>query len=281
MSSLENLHWRHLNSIRNYPFTDSSSLTLASGFIPQGWILDARVYARNCYKADDSAYIGRIVRGSSFIVLTFYSGQGDLLGEANVNFSSSNTFIPILLNGVSSGCIVVDPSFNSTVQALDEGEQTVDPDVARLVPSVCEYLPGPQVQSINDVSGAVLLRANEGIRATRLDESTIRIDIVGDPHFERYGCPEGANEAANDVLDVKSRFLENLQILHYLRLPSGNIAGPVLSTLKRKKDGSIVLALQSPTYASGNDAISLREARPAFRISTEGNTITFSLAGAS
>lgn len=281
MNSLESLHWRHLNSIRNYPFTDSSSLTLPNGFIPQGWIVDARVYARNCYKPDDSAYIGRIVRDPSFIVLTFYSGQGELLGEAKVEFTSSATFIPILLNGVSAGCLVVDPSFNSTIQSIEEGEQLLEPQVARLVPSVCEYLPGPQVQSINDVAGTVLLRANEGIRATRVDDSTIRIDIVGDPHFERYGCPEGANDAANDALDLKSRFLENLQILHYLRLPSGNIAGPVLSTLKRKKDGSIVLALESPTYAAANDAISFREARPAFRISTEGNTITFSLAGAS
>ena len=280
MNPLKSIEWRSLNGARNYPFTDSSTLSFDSGFIPQGWIVDARIYARNCYKNTNTAYVSKMLREASYIVLTISSDSDEILGEATIEFTSSSRNIPILLDGVYAGCLVIDTAGTSTIQSLAEGEVTLENTVARFVPSVCEYLPGPQVQAINDVSGELLFRANEGIRATRVDETTIRIDIVGDPHFERLGCPEGANDAANDVLDVKSRFLENLQILHYLRLPNGSVGGPVLSSLKRKKDGSIVLALDSPTYTGSSDPVAFREARPAFRISTAGNTITFSLAGA-
>jgi hypothetical protein len=281
MDKLRNLDWRNINSQRNYPFMDSATLTFSGGFIPQDWILDARVYARNLYQQASTPYVGTLVRTSTSVALRINSGSGELLGETVVPFTdpgtSQKSLFSVMDGDVVAGCVVIDPDKTYLLQSLDEGEYLLEPSVASFVPSVSEYLPGSQVQSLNGRSGAVTITGMEGIRVDKIDDSTIKISVVGDPHFNRYNCVEGVNDDANDALDLNGTFLSNLSIVHYYKIPSGQLVGPVVSRLKRKPDGSVVLSLKTTAFDPSQDT---RDLRPAFRISVSGSTITFSMAGA-
>lgn len=281
MNSLNSLEWRDLNAVRNYPFTDASSLTLANGFIPQTWILDARIYSNKSYEAAQTPYISKIIRDDLAISLVISSASGQEIGEAKVRLSQSDDSVPIVdSQGFVNGCVVIDPAGTALAQTLPEGETILQPSVARFVPQVCQYLPGPQVQTINAKYGDFTMRADAGIKLTALDSSTIKVDIVGDPHFNRYNCPQGQNDQTDDIIDLSSRFLKRLRVLHYVKSPSnGELVGPYKSSLTRKKDGSILLSLSTP-LSSGTNPVQIREARPAFRIQVLENTITLSLAGA-
>lgn len=277
MDTLNKLQWRNLNSNRNYPFTDASLLYFDDAFLPQSWIVDARIYARGNYSAPQSCYVSKLIRTAEGVALQVSAYDGVLLGEAKISFESAADLIPIMDAEVPAGCLVIDPARNSLLQAISEGEYELDSNVAQFVPSACEYLPASQVQSINDKSGTVTLTGNEGIQVIKVDASTIQINIVGDPHFNRYGCIQGQDDAANDALDLSATFLKKLSVLHYVKTPNGSLSGPFVSRLVKKDDGSIVLALKTRSFNSADETVELR---PAFRITTEGNTITFSMAGA-
>lgn len=279
MEPLSKLEWRNMNSQRNYPFMDGASLSFNDAFIPQSWILDARIYARNNYSEQGGCYLSKLIRGSEVIALQFKTKSGVLLGEAKIKFSDNTTdLIPIYDGAVVAGCIVIDPIRNSLMQAISEGEYEFASTVAPLVPSVCEYLPAAQVQSLNDKAGAVTITGNDGIQVVRLDSSTIQINIVGDPHFNRHNCVTGMNEDANAALDLSGIFLKNVKVVHYIKNAQGQFLGPVISNLSKKQDGSISLVLQAQTF---DPAMDTRDLRPAFRITAEKNTLTFSMAGAS
>jgi hypothetical protein len=280
MNSLNSLEWRDLNAIRNYPFTDESNLSFANGFIPQTWILDARIYSNKSYEAAQTPYISKIIRDDLAISLAISSASGQEIGEAKVRLSLPDESIPIVdSQGFVNGCIVINTVSTGLAQTLPEGETVLQPSVARFLPHVCQYLPGPQVQTINAKYGDFTMRADAGIKLTALDSSTIKVDIIGDPHFNRYNCPTGQTPQTDDIIDLSSRFLKKLRVLHYIKNSSGQIIGPYKSSLTRKQDGSILLSLSTPLSPSGSP-VEIRETRPAFRIQVSENTITLSLAGA-
>ena len=84
MDSIRNLTWRNINASRNYPFSDSSTLSFDEGFLPQDWIVDGRVYARNQYLEQACPYVSKLTRTSAQVALQVSSGSGQLLGEAVV-----------------------------------------------------------------------------------------------------------------------------------------------------------------------------------------------------
>ena len=279
MDNLNYLPWRNLNSERNYPFTDSSTLLLPDAVLPQSWILDARIYAAGNYMEQGCPYISRLVRSAASVALQVSSFSGNILGEALVLFGdevSEDGVFPLLKDERVAGCLVLDTDKSYLMQSLDEGEYLLDSSVASFLPCVCEYLPGPQVTSLNGLSGNLILTGGEGIKVDKLDSSTIKISIVGDPHFNRYNCVEGSNDDANDALDLNGVFLNNLTVVHYVKGSTGQMLGPVISRLKKKPDGSVVLALKTPFFDPAQDT---RDLRPAFRISVQGSSITFSMAG--
>jgi len=291
MNSLNNLGWRNLNSMRNYPFTDSSTLSMNSLFLPQTWILDARVYCNNSYEATETPYISKIIKTELLISLVISSSNGEEIGEAKVFLNKTDDSIKIAdSKGFTNGCIVIDPNSTALAQALPDGETELVPSVARFLPHVCQYLPGPQVQSINGKHGNIELVAEVGVKLTAVSHesssstehtSTIRIDLIGDPHFTRYNCITGANDQTDDIFELSSRFLKRLKVLHYVKSPStGQITGPYKSSLKRKKNGSIMLALSTPLSDPSGTTVEIREARPSFRIQVSDNKITLNLAGA-
>lgn len=278
MNNLEYLEWRTLNASRNYPFTDSSTLSFNGKFLPQSWIVDARIYIRENYQEPKPCYVSKIVRAEAAVSLQVSSSSGVVLGEASMSLQEDDFVdtIAIKYGSLITGCLVVDPSKISIMEAMEEGEYSLDSSVASFVPSVCEYLPADQVQSMNGKSGKLTLTGNEGIRVDRLDASTIKISIVGDPHFTRYNCVSGVNEDASAALDLNGMFLKNLTVVHYVKNSQNQIVGPVVSRLKQKADGSVVLALKTTEFDPAADT---REMRPAFRITSQGNTLTFSMAG--
>ena len=120
------------------------------------------------------------------------------------------------------------------------------------------------------------LTGNEGIKVERLNGTTIKISILGDPHFTRYECVVDPASAPAEVLDLNGVFLKNLTIVHYVKSAAGALLGPFVSKLKQKPDGSVVLALKTKEFEVGS---SEPDMRPAFRITTEGNSLIFSMAG--
>lgn len=282
MESPNALPWNDLNRIRNYPFTDNSTLAFSGGFLPQQLILDARIYIRGNYQQTLPPYISKLVKNDEYVELTISNGSGDIIGVATLA-SSSSTGIPDLATTkmytiisadlVPAGCLIINVVTLSSLYSFESGEYDLDPTTATFLVSCCEYLPGDQVQSINDLSGAVTLTAYEGVELTRIEPNTIKISIVGDPHFNRYDCVTGTNTTATTVLELGALFMKQLKVVHYVKNSAGVLVGPYLSKLTKKPDGSIVLAL------STSESATALEARPAFRITTSGNTITFSLAG--
>jgi len=275
MNPIPHLEWRNLNSNRNYPFMDNSSLVFDGGFIPQSWIVDARIYARGNYSEDQPCYISKLIRTNTFVALEVSTSSGFIIGEAIIKFGETKDIISIFNGSILAGCLVIDPARSSLLQSIDEGEYTLTAASATFLPIVCEYLPERQVQSINGKSANVVLTGNEGVKVERLDSATIKISILGDPHFTRYECVVDPNSAPAEVLDLNGIFLKKLTIIHYIKNSSGTLTGPHKSTLIKKPDGSVVLALKT-NVAPGPPQ---PDERPAFRITTEDNSLIFSMAG--
>ena len=304
MNSLNTLDWRNKNAQRNYPFVDTADLSLgAIGFLPQDLIIDARIYLNGTYAATSTPYVSRIVvtdigvtievscsavvTGTAYIDFSFvpvtnilrpthpYYSVGYDGGSYNTYlniYGSNHTLIEIKAGTKSVGSLVVSLGSLTLIQSLGQTDLSIAPGKLSFVPSVCEYLPGPQVTSLNTLTGAVKLRGESGIEVHYLAPDVIRIDIVGDPHFNRYDC---TGEALDGLL---TPFLERIGVLHYVKNAAGNLVGPYKSILKvrhdaARADGSIDLALVTASNLE-------LEFRPAFRLTVQGNSLTFSLAGA-
>ena len=283
MESPNALPWIQLNKIRNYPFTDNSTLAFSGGFLSQELIVDARIYIQGNYQQTLPPYISKLIKNDEYVELTISNGSGDIIGVATLVLPAPTYYFlleeseiyPVVSAGTTpAGCLVISKSSLSSLYSIESGEYDLDSTTATFLVSCCEYLPGDQVQSINDLSGAVTLTAYEGVELTRTEPNIIKISIVGDPHFNRYDCVTGTNETATKVLELGALFMKQLRVVHYVKNSAGVLVGPYLSKLTKKLDGSIVLAL------STSESATALEARPAFRITTSGNTITFSLAGA-
>ena len=285
MNSLNGLSWNDKNSHRNYPFLDNSNLAIgSSGFIPNDLIVDARIYIRGCYEAATTPYVSRLELTSDKAIFRI-SCNGSELGAVDVPYSLANSAVSenagtyiglnpdnkfavrsVMQQGISSGMLVIKLQALDTLQSIGEGAYDFAANRLQFVPFVCEYLPGPQVTSVNGLAGNVTLRGEPGIKVERLNETDIKVSIVGDPHFTRYNCID------NPQAEELSSFLEQLIVVHY-NTQDNLVATPV----KVNEDGGIDLRLKSKVGLNGAP-LPLNE-RPAFRITVSGNTINLSMAG--
>lgn len=294
MESIRGLSWPNNNSSRNYPFVDSTNLSLSStGFLPNDFIIDARIYARGTYEATNTPYISKLQITADKIIITVACGSVELglaelpytltletepneakgiyLGENGNNLIAT---CPILQNDILAGMFVVNIKALDTIQALNQNIYELTPDKLRFVPAVCEYLPGPQVTSINELAGDIVLRGETGIRVDRVNETEIKVSIVGDPHFTRFNCIDSPLE------NTLTSFVEELIVIHHLPPTSNNPNEQTsIQTSKLKvmnsenyRDGSIDFSLKL------EDELELAR-RQALRITVEGNTITLGMAG--
>jgi hypothetical protein len=295
MNSITGIAWPNSNSNRNYPFMDSTNLSIESGgFIPNDFIVDARIYIRNTYNASSTPHVSKITVGLDKTDFTLAcdgvelgiaefpyalaleqqpnENKGIYLGANGIDLMA---ICPIRQNNKLAGNFVINLKALTTIQALNQGVYSFNSSQLRFVPSVCEYLPSPQVVSINGVSGDVILRGESGIRVERQNETDIKISIVGDPHFTRYNCPE---DAQNPIDNVSTLFLEQLTVVHHTSSSSTSpIAKSTLQVMNNQyyKDGAINFNLDT----GGTSSLPLQQ-RPAFRFNVQGNTITLSMAGA-
>jgi hypothetical protein len=287
MKSLVGLEWANNNTQRNYPFTDSSTMIIGeSGFIPNDLIVDARIYLRGTYGATSTPYVSQIDLELDKAVL-YISADANLLGQVEIpwNVSANLQYVSaaeiklasfaVKSSAILTGMVTVNVEMMHVLQSLGQGSYRLESNVMRFLPFVCEYLPGPQVTSANELTGPVTLRGEAGIQVKQLPNSDtdIEISIVGDPHFTRYNCLPGSSDAADALAELRSTFLEELLVVHY---PSPTATNPVIRALKTRRegarrDGSIDMHSTAPlTAISGTRA---------FRIVVSGNTINFSLAG--
>ncbi len=309
MEPLNRLAWRELNGTRNYPFTDNSSLFFDGGLLPQSWILDARIYMAGNYQESGTCYVSKLTRSYDSITLTVSTASGVELGAAVVFFSSVDQIVPdpaatyanpghvgsytdednqwsrpiqiVSTAGNRAGCLIVDMTQTALAQALAEGEYVLDDTVAVFLPSVCEYSPYPQVVSINGKSGDVRITGSNGIQVKAFGGDTIKVSVVGDPNFERYGCFSGGDSGGNgDYLTALDMFISRIKFVHYVMSSNGSLQGPVVSTLYPGNDGSVGMVLRTKQRtAEGSDPATVRLAIPAFRLKYFGNSIHFYLAG--
>ena len=306
MEPLNRLAWRELNGTRNYPFTDNSSLFFDGGLLPQSWILDARIYMAGNYQESGTCYVSKLTRSYDSITLTVSTASGVELGAAVVFFSSVDQIVPdptatyanpghvgsytdennqwsrpiqiVSTTGNRAGCLIVDMTQTALAQALAEWEYVLDDTVAVFLPSVCEYSPYPQVVSINGKSGDVRITGSNGIQVKASGGDTIKVSVVGDPNFERYGCfSSGGN---GDYLTALDMFISRIKFVHYVVASNGSLQGPVVSTLYPSNDGSVGMVLRTKQRTAGGDPAAVRLAVPAFRLKYSGNSIHFYLAGA-
>lgn len=287
MKYLVGLEWTNKNSQRNYPFTDSSTMIVGDyGFIPNDLIVDARIYLRGTYKALTTPHVGQISLELDKAIFHIMLGESEL-GQVEIpwNIAANIQYTPVadtklasfsIFNaGIPTGMMVINVTMLHILQSLGQGSYTLGSEVLQFLPFVCEYLPGPQITSVNGLTGPVTLRGETGIQVKQLPSSDneIEISIVGDPHFTRYNCLPGASDIADALINLRSNFLEELVIVHYLNANSSN---PSISKLKTRidsgprQDGSIDFHSESPPLQNG---------RRAFRITVNGNTINFSMAG--
>lgn len=293
MNSITGLSWSNSNSIRNYPFLDNANLTIDSaGFIPNDFIVDARIYMRNTYDSASTPYISKLQVTIDKALFTIACDRVELgvvelpYALALENQPNENKGIYLNADGVSllglcpikqkdvlGGQLVINLNALNTIQAINQGTYEFLPNTLRFAPAACEYLPGPQVTSINGLSGDIILRGESGIKVERVNETDVKVSIVGDPHFTRFNCidviPDG----------LLTSFVEQLTVIHYTT--GLNPQTPVTSVLKvmnsdKYKDGSVDFSLA--TKVQETPIVPLSE-RPAFRVNVAGNTITLSMAG--
>lgn len=298
MNSLIGLEWRDKNLQRNYPFADSANLSLgAAGFLPSDLIVDARIYLRGTYRAETTPYLGKIETRPDKALLFIYM-DGSELGVVDLPWALLNTelagsfpdsvnqtadvnlaTLTIKNKNIVNGVLVINKDSMAMLQALAQGAYTLSSSQLPFLPFVCEYMPGPQVTSANELIDSIILRGETGVKVERINSTDIKISIVGDPHFNRYDCLPG-----NDGFDLFQNqlpiFLNQLSVLHYVKNESGDLVGPYKSTLKINHGGSLPRADGSIDFHLVSATGQPREFRPAFRLTARDNSLIFSMAGA-
>lgn len=290
MKSILGLSWANKNSQRNYPFVDSANMMLGTvGFIPNDLIVDARIYLRNTYKAEEIPYLSRVELTPDRAIFTV-ACQEVVLGTAEVPYSLINSPVSeqtdtyqelnsedkfavrtLLKGGLTAGMFVIKLAGLAALQSLDQTAYDIEAGTINFVPAVCEYLPGPQVTSANEMVGSVTLRGESGIKVERLNNTDIKISIVGDPHFTRYGCLDASVNQGNDI------FLERLKILHY-ESPT-KVTLTTIDVKENAEDADNISNNSIRFQLNTANNLGVNE-RPALRISVNGNRIHFSMAGA-
>jgi len=272
MESINNLELNSKNSLRKFPFTDASTGTFDGGFIPDDLILDARIYCRNSYKANNTCYISKIECTYRGVIITI-SYAKSTVGTATILFNTSEEQIPIYDGDVIAGCLVIDPAKVYILEAFGLTSFDLPDTVLQFVPSVVEFIPQTAVTSLNSLSNSIALFADVGTKFTISDTNSIKIDIVGDPHFNRYGCNDAQRLIYNQTVNTT---IKQLRLKFWTRNSENNLVQVELNVLPNDDNSFTV-----PMFASDKSVVEADPtSRPALRLTVEDNVLTFSLSGA-
>ena len=190
--------FRNQNEQSNYPFEDTATLvSLSGGQFFADTFIDASIYAIGLQA---NAYISQIVIDAR--IATIHIGDADEPSRASGTFdilTPSPTIALADTYGRPAGLLLSDATRLALFQSWAAGTHLFAPASATFAASVVTPTPAIGVRGfITDMgdlmTGAVWLVGEDGVVVRNID-GNVRIDLGGDPLFERALCtkelPEG------------------------------------------------------------------------------------------
>jgi hypothetical protein len=206
---IKEFQWRDVNENRRYPFTDEALMTDGTRFIPDSWLLDARLYPRDVYEGYDKVFIGAIERQNSQVRLYFTVSNTIDIAYADFDFLSEDTTFEVrnIEDDTIAGILVVNPETTRLFSNFDTTTVRFGNKIFPLCPSVLQPIPAPQVTALKAdtggiTSGDVWLVGGAGVHL-EVESDKIVINFVGDPLFKRVDCEQ------EEVVEEK-RFLKTI-----------------------------------------------------------------------
>ena len=192
--------WREKNLDRNYPFLDSAMLTNGVDFLPDNFLLDARLYPINGL---GQAFLASVERNADTTTFRFSDGSAGEFGTAVMTGST----IPDLIHvtdtyGRSAGVLVPGPGLLEVFN-WSNGSHTFETLLQTgFAARTQASLPDPGVNGLllpddNVVSGNVWLVGEKGVQLS-VENGTVRVDIIGEPLVLVREC----NDLGGSLTDV-------------------------------------------------------------------------------
>ena len=205
--------FRAQNEQSNYPFEDNATLTSLTGhpFFAETFI-DAALYAVGL---QSGAYISKIVVAARTATISI--GDGEAPVRATGSFDTLAPAEVITLSdehGRPAGVLVSDATRLALFQAWPIGTHTFAAAATQFVAAVVTPTPKIGVRGfVTDkgdlMTGAVWLVGEDGVVIRNVD-GNIRIDLVGDPLFERALCTKELPEGSTDDPFPEPTFLQTI-----------------------------------------------------------------------
>lgn len=193
---IKEFEWRDINAGRRYPFLDEALMTDGIRFIPDSWLLDARLYPRGVYEGYDKVFIGAIRRQNSQIRIYFTVSNTIDIAYADFSFLSSSDSIEVrnINDNTIAGILIVNPETTRLFANFENTTVRFSNKVFPFCPSVIQPIPSPQVTAFQvdtgDVlSGDVWLVGGPGVHL-EVENNKIIINFVGDPLYKRVNCDQ-------------------------------------------------------------------------------------------
>lgn len=185
--------WRNNNERINYPFADHATLTNSAGAaVDRDLFSDARLYPIG---GTVGLYLGKISVSESEVTFHIYDLTGEL-ATGGFDLDSPPAEVALYdVYGRPAGILVSDAERLGALNGIyGEGEVEFEQDQTEFAASVAVPLPDPGVRGIllddgNVLSGDIWLVGEDGI-VLRMDGSSIRVDVIGDPYVQDKDCED-------------------------------------------------------------------------------------------
>ena len=183
--------FRNQNEQSNYPLEDVATLTsIGGGQFFADTFIDASIYAIGLQV---NAYISQIVIGAR--IATIHIGDADEPSRATGTFDILTPKPTITLSdiyGRPAGLLLSDATRLALFQSWTAGNHLFAPAATTFTASVVTPTPAIGIRGfLTDkgdlMTGAVWLVGEDGV-VVRNENGNVRIDLVGDPLFERALC---------------------------------------------------------------------------------------------
>jgi hypothetical protein len=282
MTGVDQFQWRELNRRRNYPFTDTSTLTVGSMALPKEWAIDAIFTPNKAYKSAAYYFISRVSRTDNLVTLTL-SSQIEELATSTFDIKSTGSHIKFYnkIGERYAGSLIVNPVYNIALGSFNEGDTRIPDDKLRFIPSVVHPVPFPSVTGLvastggKALSGEAYLVGGEGVTLTvakdsnlNVIEDVIRVDIDGDANYARVDCePEQTAYIIDELKGIVPCKIMDSGALH---------VGPVINS---DDQGGFTIAASD--VWTGLETDMYDGTKPTLRIYPKNGRLYFEIAGLS
>ena len=195
MSDTFYVNFRDQNLISRYPFSDASTLVAADGLaLTNETFIDAQFIT---FSGGAGLAITKLISANGIVTIW--------LGDSTTSTLASTVIQPGLFatrlgftdtTGRPIGMAVVDPEAIAALRAWPNGTHTFPAGSAEFVASCVMPYPNPNVEQLlvngQALSGDVWLVGDQGVVLSVNSDSSVRVDVVGDPYFLRVAANAGA-----------------------------------------------------------------------------------------